>query len=176
MQANDPATPPDTTDCASSWAQYERANLDAAPDWLGVPSSVLNAAPRAAVRDELLLAQLHEAASQHAWPMLDQSMLAYAPAALAPPGLAPLVPTEPPALQPAPPAQLFEPRPHRGSLTRPPARRDGVFALAASLLLLAIILSWAVAMEGGVVRDPLPVASSPAPSAVPAPEAPAPAS
>jgi hypothetical protein len=45
-------------------------------------------------------------------------------------------------------------------------RRDGVFALAASLLLLAVILSGIVAMEGGIVHK-----STPTPAATMAPAA-----
>ncbi|MBC7460897.1 MAG: hypothetical protein H7287_06010 [Thermoleophilia bacterium] len=106
------------------------------------------------------LAQAYAGLQQQVWPLLVEAPAAYLQAPMPISMHAPAVAPVHPALMP------------RGGLTRSPSRRDGVFTLAVTLVVLMITLAGAVALEGGLVRHDTPAPSSPAPIAAVAAPAP----
>ncbi|MCW2923576.1 MAG: hypothetical protein JWM98_980 [Thermoleophilia bacterium] len=144
--------------------QHELATLAAPADWLGVAPDFAWPAPAPSA---LVHPQPHAPAIHQSLPQPSQ----------------PAHPAMPQAVHPAPP-QVAAPHAHgealryahaeplryapvgvaparRGSLVRPNSRGDGIFALAASLLVLAIVFSAAVAMEGGLVHHDPPKPAKP---------------
>lgn len=129
-------------------------------------------APYAHAPSQQQLAEVYAGMQQHAWPLVVE-----APAAYLQVPMEVHAPAPSPAIAPVHPALMT-----RGGLTRSHSRRDGVFTLAVTLVVLMIALAGAVALEGGLVRHDSPAPSSPAPTAaaaapaaaVPAAAAPAP--
>lgn len=97
------------------------------------------------------LSEIYAAMQQQAWPLITETPAAYLQVPMEAPA---------PAIAPVHPALMS-----RGGLTRSHSRRDGVFTLAVTLVVLMIALAGAVALEGGLVRHDTPAPSSPAPTA-----------